>query len=79
MNDNNIKPGIYLHYKGNKYRVIGTARDRDSLDSFIVYETLYDNPVSKLWLGRPEVFQDDVEVDGKKVKRFQYLGEDCII
>lgn len=68
-----IKPGIYLHYKNKKYRVIGAAKDRDSLEDFVVYEALYENELSKLWLGKPEVFCDKVEVEGKLVPRFRFL------
>ena len=71
-----IKPGIYLHYKNKKYRVLGTAKNRDTLEDFVVYEALYDNELSKLWLGKPEVFQDKVEVEGKLVPRFKFSGKE---
>ena len=48
-----IKPGaIYQHYKGGKYRMIGVAKHSETLEEFVIYEALYDNPVSKLW-ARP--------------------------
>ena len=64
----------YKHYKGKEYRVIGVAKNSESLEELVVYETLYNNPKSKLWVRPKEMFCQEVEVDGKKVPRFKYLG-----
>lgn len=70
-----IKPGVYRHYKGKKYRVIGLAKLESSLEDMVVYETLYKNPVSKLWIRPINDFVNKVEVKGKKISHFQYIGE----
>jgi len=72
----NIKSGIYKHYKGKKYRVIGVAKHSETLEEMVVYEALYDNPMSKLWVRPAKMFLEKVKVDGKEVPRFQYIGED---
>lgn len=70
-----IKPGIYKHYKGKKYNVLGVAKHSETLEDLVVYEALYDNELSKLWVRPLEMFIEEVEVDGKKVKRFDFIGE----
>ena len=38
-----LTPGIYKHYKGNDYEVIGTARHSETEELMVVYRTLYGN------------------------------------
>ncbi len=69
---NSIKPGIYRHYKGKEYRVIGEAKHSETLEDMVLYEPLYES-VSKYWVRPKEMFLEDVEVNGNKVKRFQFI------
>jgi len=41
----------------------------------VVYEALYDNPDSKYWVRPASMFSQIVEIGGKKVPRFVYIGE----
>ena len=34
-------PGIYRHYKGNVYEVMGTAQHSESEEPLVVYRALY--------------------------------------
>lgn len=72
-----LKPGVYEHYKGNgkKYRVLGVAKHSETLEDTVVYEALYDNEVSKLWIRPLGMFLEEVEINGKRVPRFRYIGE----
>ena len=70
-----LKLGRYRHYKGNEYQVIGVAKHSETLEELVVYETLYDNPRGKLWVRPKAMFLEEVEVAGKRMKRFEYLGE----
>lgn len=70
-----IRPGIYEHYKGKKYRVLGVAKHSETLEDLVVYEALYDNKVSKLWVRPLKMFLGKVEVNGQKMSRFKYLRE----
>ena len=70
---NEIKNGIYRHYKGNEYRVIGEARSTVDESKYVVYESLKDN---KIWVRPVLEFSSDVEAAGIKKPRFEFLSED---
>ncbi len=70
-----IKTGKYRHYKGGEYRVISTAKHSETLEDLVVYKSLYDNELSRLWTRPLEMFLEEIEVDGKKMPRFEYVGE----
>ncbi len=70
---NEVKPGRYKHYKGNEYEVIGIAKHSETLEEMVVYKALYGE--HSLWVRPKAMFSEMVEVDGKKVPRFQYLGD----
>lgn len=67
------RPGLYRHYKGNDYRVIGLARSSETLEEFVVYEALY-GP-GGLWVRPRAMFTETVEVGGKRVPRFARVGD----
>ncbi len=71
-----IKKGIYKHYKGGLYRVIGIGINRDTFKEFVVYEMLYDSqdyPKGTIWLRAKDNFLESVKVDNKEVKRFAFM------
>jgi len=72
---NKLKIGKYKHYKGNFYRVIGVAKHSETQEDLVVYEALYDNEVSKLWVRPLKMFTEKVEVNGKQVSRFEFVEE----
>ena len=72
---NTIKLGKYKHYKGNEYRVLHIAKHSETLEDMVVYEALYDNKLSKIWVRPLSMFAGTVEVDGKPVKTFEFIGE----
>lgn len=71
-----LKIGKYQHYKGNFYKVIGVAKHSETLEDLVVYETLYDNPRSKLWVRPLKMFTENVIIDGKEMPRFKFVGEE---
>ena len=75
-NDMTIKLGIYRHHKGMKYRVLGVAKHSETLEDLVVYEALYDNKVSKIWVRPLEMFLEKIEKDGELINRFEFVGED---
>lgn len=68
-----MKKGRYRHYKGPLYEVIDVARHSESEEEFVVYRTLYGD--FSLWIRPLEMFNEEVEYEGRKVKRFEYIGE----
>lgn len=67
--------GIYQHYKGNTYLVLGTAKHSETLEELVVYVTLYENEEGPLWVRPLKMFLEDVVVNGKNVPRFRKLEE----
>jgi hypothetical protein len=70
-----LKRGKYQHYKGNFYQVLSVAKHSETLEELVVYECLYDNPCSKVWVRPLKMFLEKIIVDGKKVPRFAYIKE----
>ncbi len=71
-----IKKGKYQHYKGGLYRVIDVVKHSETLEDLVLYKTLYENPISELWVRPLKMFIEKVKVNGKMQPRFKYLGED---
>ena len=67
------KLGIYEHYKGKEYEVIGIAKHSETLEKLVVYRTLCGK--HDLWARPLKMFTEKVEVNGKKVPRFRYIKE----
>lgn len=70
-----IKLGKYKHYKGNLYKVLGLVKHSETLEDLVLYECLYENPRSKVWVRPLKMFNEKVELNGRMVPRFEYLGE----
>lgn len=68
--------GVYKHYKGNKYLVIGLSKHSETLEPHVVYVSLYDNPESKMWVRPQKMFFENVSVNGVTQPRFQYVPEE---
>ncbi len=69
-----IKKGRYRHFKGGEYRVIDFARHSETLEEMVVYEALYGE--GGLWVRPASMWNEEIERDGKKFKRFEFIGEE---
>ena len=67
------KPGLYRHYKGNPYRVIGLARHSETQEVLVIYDALYGE--HGRWVRPAAMFVETVEIDGGRVPRFARVGE----
>ena len=60
--------GIYRHYKGQRYRVLGTARHSETMEPLVVYQALYGE--HGLWVRPTSMFCETIELDGEPIARF---------
>ncbi|MDO5073402.1 Uncharacterized protein conserved in bacteria [Neisseria animaloris] len=63
-----IKPGIYRHYKGNLYEVIGTAQHSETEEKMVVYRALYGD--FGLWVRPAGMFAETITDNGQELSRF---------
>ena len=68
-----IKKGIYRHFKGNEYEVIGIARHSETLEEMVIYKALYGD--GDIWVRPVSMWSETVIKDGVGYKRFTYIGE----
>lgn len=68
-----IKTGLYRHFKGNLYKVIGTAIHSESLETLVVYIPQYGE--QKMWVRPLDNFLSKKIMDGKEVVRFEFVRE----
>jgi len=67
-----IQPGLYRHYKGHEYEVLGVARHSETEEEYVVYRALYGD--RGLWVRPTAMFLETVTVDGRLCPRFQFLA-----
>ena len=61
-------PGLYRHYKGLMYEVVGTVRHSESLEPMTLYRALYGK--RGLWVRPADMFNEEVLIDGVRQPRF---------
>jgi len=67
-----LKKGKYKHYKGSMYEVLDIARHSETEEWMVVYKTLYGD--FSTWVRPYEMFVEKVEVEGKILARFEFVG-----
>ena len=68
-----VKCGRYRHFKGNEYRVLGTAKHSETQEELVVYQALYGT--QELWVRPAEMWHETVEREDYRGPRFVYIGE----
>ncbi len=56
------------------YKVYFVAKHSETLEDVVVYEALYENDKSKYWVRPLSMFEEFVELEGKKVPRFELVS-----
>jgi len=75
--ESKIKLGKYKHYKGDTVEVIGKALHSETMEEFVTYKHITGERTGEpyYWVRPLGMFLENVEVDGKEVSRFEYLGK----
>ena len=63
-----VELGVYIHFKGGVYSVIGTATHSETGEELVVYVTQ-----DKMWVRPLAMFIEEVEARGTKVPRFRRI------
>ena len=65
--------GLYKHYKGNVYEVVGIAHHSETLEELVVYKATYQKEGKNLWVRPLTMFTETVMIDGVEMKRFEKI------
>ncbi|MFC3495941.1 DUF1653 domain-containing protein [Glycomyces rhizosphaerae] len=63
--------GLYRHYKGGLYEVIGVATHTESREPLVVYR---DQLEGLLWVRPEAMFNDSISIGGASQPRFRYIA-----
>jgi hypothetical protein len=72
-----IKPGLYRHFKGGAFRVLGVGKHSETLEELVFYRHLYhhDGDAAHGFWARPvAMFLERVKRDGYDGPRFQLVS-----
>ncbi|MBQ4831966.1 DUF1653 domain-containing protein [Pseudoalteromonas sp. MMG010] len=69
-----IKPGLYHHYKGAKYKVLHLATHSETEEQLVIYQALYGE--FGIWARPLSMFTEAVEKNGETIPRFAYIGDE---
>ncbi len=70
--EQNLKPGIYRHFKGGEYELIGIVTHSETLEKMVLYRALYGE--KDVWVRPVSMWTETVEKDGLLMRRFTYKG-----
>jgi len=63
--------GVYEHYKGLRYKIVGVARHSETLEELVVYQALYGK--SELWVRPLSMFLENIVINGQSRPRFNLI------
>ena len=63
--------GVYQHFKGNRYEVIGIASHSETMEPMVVYRALYGE--HGLWVRPAAMWNEQVHRDGYQGPRFVFV------
>jgi hypothetical protein len=66
-----VPRGLYRHFKGNLYEVLGVAKQSETLEEVVVYRALYGE--RDLWVRPKALFLEKVGKEGKRMPRFSFI------
>lgn len=69
-----VVPGLYHHFRGGFYEVLGVARHEANGRLYVVYRSAGDRH-PRMWIRPINRFVEVLEVRGQKVPRFRLVEE----
>ena len=69
--DQVLEGGIYQHFKGKRYKVLGVAKHSETLDELVIYQSLAED--QNLWARPKKMYCGKVTVDGQERSRFELV------
>ncbi len=69
-----VENGIYQHYKGKYYEVIGLTTHSETLEQLVLYRPLYGE--MNLWVRPLAMFEEEIGINNELVKRFKLVTTD---
>ena len=72
-----MKLGIYKHYKGSLYQVIGLACHTETGVSLVVYQALYGD--YRLWVRPEAMFCETIVHNNERINRFTFINNPLTI
>ena len=70
---NPISLGVYRHYNGNLYVVVGFTKHSETTEDMVIYKALYSE--CDTWVRPVSMWSELVEIEDKKVKRFEFIAD----
>lgn len=68
-----VRLGVYKHFKGKEYEVLGEGFHSETKEEYVVYRALYGD---NLWYIRPKtMFLEKVVCHNNLVERFKFMSE----
>ena len=67
-----IEPGLYRHFKGGLYTVVGVATDSETEQPVVVYRSAD----GRLWVRPATMWSELVEHDGATLTRFAPVADE---
>ena len=72
MTNTPLKPGIYRHFKGNRYEVIDLVKHSETEETLVLYRALYGE--RGLWVRPLAMLVGNQQLDDQVAPRFSYEG-----
>ena len=66
--------GLYRHYKGGRYRVLGLVRHSETLEVMVLYQALYGT--QGLWVRPRAMFMETVQHGAATEPRFARIADE---
>jgi hypothetical protein len=70
-----LQAGIYRHYKGALYLMLGVAKHSETDEKFVAYVPLGVQKGPRITVRPYGMFFETVEINGEQKPRFEYIDE----